>query len=101
MSQRAAAAIGMAMMRLKVSIQAPGRGRSFIQAGTRVRISHGSAMPKPKDRKMSMLTALSCNTAYPSAAPMKGAVQGEAPSKLSVSALKSRIRIATTQGCCS
>ena len=85
-----------------------------------------------------MLTALSCNTAYPSAAPMKGAVQGEAtttartpvkklpsgpvlgslrtarlsarceaavnsktPSKLSVSALKSRIRIATTQGCCS
>ena len=70
--------MGRAMMRRSDTIQTPGRGSSFVQTGMTVRTSQGSAIPKPRARKIAADSQVSCVSAYPSAAPMKGAVQGEA-----------------------
>ena len=39
---------------------------------------YGNANPSPRNRKISIEKVLDCTSAYPNAAPMNGAVQGEA-----------------------
>ena len=75
-SQTAARPTGIAITFFSVSIQAPGFGSHFTQPGKMVRRSHGSAMPNPSTRNTVTAMAAGCESAKPSAAPMKGAVQG-------------------------
>ena len=68
--------MGTAMTLRKVSIQGPGLGSQAAHPGMQQSKSQGSAMPKPSARKTASASAAGCVTAKPSAAPIKGAVQG-------------------------
>ena len=77
-SQATVANIGKAISCLNVTIHAPGRGRARARPGSALSARYGSAMPTP----IAPNTASACSagkpTAYPSDAPMNGAVQGDA-----------------------
>ena len=77
-SQTTVASMGKAMKRRRVSIQAPGRGSQLPTTGTHAATRNGSASPSPKAAKIPSACAAGRLIAYPSDAPMKGAVQGEA-----------------------
>ena len=66
------------MARLKVSIQAPGRGSQPATAGIRLAARYGRAMPTPMLAKISKACTAGKPSARPRDAPMKGAVQGDA-----------------------
>ena len=66
------------MICLKRTIQGPGFGSQRVHTGTSVRMSQGRAMPRPSARNTAEAVTVLCVTAYPSAAPIKGAVQGDA-----------------------
>ena len=70
--------MGIAMICLKRTIQGPGFGSQRVHTGTSVRMSQGRAMPRPSARNTAEAVTVLCVTAYPSAAPIKGAVQGDA-----------------------
>ncbi len=66
------------MKRRSVSIHAPGRGSQWPTAGTQAAARKGSASPSPRAAKIPSACAAGRLMAYPSDAPMNGAVQGEA-----------------------
>ena len=62
-SQTTASAIGIAMTLRKTSIQAPGLGSILDQPGKMQSRSHGSAMPRPSERKTAIASTAGCVTA--------------------------------------
>ena len=62
----------------KYFIHSPGFGKNSISLGKIAIRKYGNANPSPRNRKISIEKVLDCTNAYPNAAPMNGAVQGEA-----------------------
>ena len=77
-SHAAAPYMGKARNCFSRSIQVPGLGMKDKARGKSARIRNGRAKPKPSDRKISNADTVLCVRAKPSAAAMKGAVQGAA-----------------------
>ncbi len=77
-SQATVAYSGKARNCFSLSIHAPGRGSRRRQPGNQVNSTKGSAMPTPSAANTSSVSAAGCASAKPSAAPMNGAVHGEA-----------------------
>src|SRR4029079_6792948 len=60
------------------SIHAPGLGSMRRQPGYQVSNTNGSAMPAPSAANTSSVNGAGCASANPNAAPMNGAVHGDA-----------------------
>ena len=75
--------IGKAISCLKVSIHAPGRGIQRRMPGKKLPNRIGKARPTPIAMNNSKACSAGSWMAYPSDAPMKGAVQGDATSTAS------------------
>src|SRR5204863_3819896 len=69
---------GKASTCLKRSSQGPGRGSWRRQPGKHASRTYGDAMPMPSATKITSIVAADPASAKPSAAPMNGAVHGDA-----------------------
>src|SRR5436190_19817227 len=78
MSHATVAYSGNASACFKRVIHAPGRGRMRRHPGNHDNNRNGSAIPTPNATNTATVAALGCASAYPKAAPMNGAVQGDA-----------------------
>ena len=70
--------IGNAKNCFRVSIHFPGFGRELIKFGYIASIRYGMAKPIPRDANTGIVVPEGWINAYPSAAPINGAVHGEA-----------------------
>ena len=77
-SQTTVASIGNAIAVLKVAIHTPGLGSMRASLGQALAARYGNAMPTPSAANSVSACTEGSVKARPSAAPMKGAVQGEA-----------------------
>ena len=77
-NHNAVANIGNAKNSFNVIIQLPGFGSNLIKFGDIDKTRYGIANPIPSDAKIGMVIAEGCISAYPRAAPINGAVHGDA-----------------------
>ena len=90
-SHAAAPYIGKARNCFSRSIQGPGRGRNDKACGQTPKIMKGSAKPRPSARKIKSADTTLWVRAKPSAAAMKGAVQGAATATASTPVKKAPV----------